>query len=120
LNFIAPPSIARRPPDDRAPAASDAIFPQVGNRIGQRRRVAGIDDTHVCGRAIDGQSLGEVFQWAAAAPSQPQGQAAGGQLGCDELAAVARCPKQQHIAGHLTVSGKADLGCCRHSTPLLR
>ena len=91
-----------------------------GDRLGQRRRVADIDGAYVRRRAIGGQSPGEVFQRAAAASSQPDGQAAGGQLGRDEPAAVPCGPEQQHVAGHLTIIDQTELGCRRHSTLLMR
>src|SRR4029077_8323862 len=83
------------------------------------RGVAAVDGTPVRGRAIGGQSAGEVLQRATAAPGQPDREAADGQLGGGEPAAIPRRPQQQHIAGLLAVSGQTDLRCRRHSTPLL-
>jgi len=65
-----------------------------GDRLGQRRRVADIDGPHVGRRALGGQCPGEVLQRAAAAPGQPDGQAAGGQFGRDGTAAVPRRAEQ--------------------------
>src|SRR5512133_60853 len=88
--------------------------------LAPRRRVADIDGMHVRRRAIGGQSSSEILQWAAVASSQPDRQAAGGQLGRDEPTAVPRRPKQEHVAGHPTVTDRTDLGGRRHSTPLIR
>jgi hypothetical protein len=91
-----------------------------GDRLGQRRRLADVDGTHVRRRAIGGQRSSEVLQWAAAASSQPDRQAAGGQLGRDEPPAVPRRPKQEHVAGRLTVTtgliGSGPLGAAPGSS----
>jgi hypothetical protein len=103
-------------PGERPDRGQD--HPDTGDRLGQRRRIADIDGTHLRCRATVGQNPGEILQRAAAAPGQPDGQAAGSQIGRDEPAAVPRRPQQQHITGHLTITDGTDLGCRRHSTPL--
>ena len=70
--------------------------------------------------AYGGKRPGEVLQRTTAAPSEPDRHAARGQLGRDQLAAVARSPEQQHIAGHLAVVDRMNRGCGRHNTPLIR
>jgi hypothetical protein len=78
-------------PGERPDAGQD--HPDSGDRLAQRRRVAGIDGMHFRRRTLGGQNPGHVGQWAKAASGQAKGQAARGQLGGDELTAAPRGPQ---------------------------